>query len=77
MGNTTDRSQVLPFSVVMFDDEEGWEQYGVYATYKEADDVATKVGEQYTCQAGVADTIKFLDCTISPIMDITSIAVDK
>ncbi len=76
-GSTPDRSQVLPFSVVMFSDEGGWEQYGVYATHQEATTAASEVSEQYDCPTGVADTLKLLDLPDGPITDFSTIAVDQ
>ncbi len=35
-GTTSDRSQVKPFSVMVFDRDEGWQQIGVYDTLADA-----------------------------------------
>lgn len=65
-------SHVLPFSVVMFDSDEGWEQYGVYATREEADAVVPKLLAQHHCPVRVADTRRCLRHP-KPIMDFKGI----
>lgn len=56
-----DRSQVKPFSVMMFDDEAGWQQSGVYATLEEAEQARDEAATKYDCKAAVADTNAILD----------------
>jgi len=68
-----DRSQVLPFSVVMFDETEGWQQYGVYRTEGEARAAQIKLTAEYQCETAVVDTNKLLDCAVlsdEPLMSL-------
>lgn len=57
----TDRSQVLPFSVMMFSEIEGWQQYGVYETREKANTSVEEVAAKYMCKTAIADTNKILD----------------
>jgi len=60
-GATTDRSQVEPFTVLMYSKEAGWEQHGVYSIEEEAENAKVEVGIEYKCQTAIVDTNQFLD----------------
>ena len=84
MGDATaDRSEVLPFSLMMFDDEEGWQQYGVYETRELAQQSIESFKSSrsyYTGPLAVVDTNALLDWTESndtPLMDLASICPAK
>lgn len=65
-GSTFDRSQVRPFSVLLFDEEEGWQQLGVYSKLSEAQQSAANAAWEYKCEAAVADTNVILDLAADP-----------
>lgn len=60
-GAVVDRSEVLPYSVLLFDEEEGWQQLGVYPSLAAAHQSAAFASWQYKCEAAVADTNAVLD----------------
>jgi hypothetical protein len=63
-GSTFDRSEVLPFSVLLFDEEEGWQQLGVYPSLAAAHQSAACAAWQYKVEAVVADTNAVLDLAV-------------
>jgi hypothetical protein len=64
-GSTTSRSEVLPFSILMFDEEEGWAQYGVSGTIEEAREVAVALTFEYDLSSAlIVDTNAFLDVAL-------------
>lgn len=65
-GATLDRSKVLPFSVLLFDEEEGWQQLGVYPQLSAAEQSAADAAWKYKCEAAVADTHIILDLAADP-----------
>jgi hypothetical protein len=65
-GSTFDRSEVLPFSVLLFDEEEGWQQLSVYPTVEKAQQEAAGAAWQLKCEAAVADTNIILDLAADP-----------
>ncbi len=72
-GATADRSEVLPFTVMMLDAAEGWQQYGVYQTEEEAEVDIKKLAVRYGCKVAVADTcviLDLMDASIEPLWDL-------
>ena len=76
-GITTDRSQVLPYSLMMYDEENGWEQYGVYRTVEEAERAMGVLSTMHTCPLGLCDTHWFLDCEDEIIRELPNGKLDK
>ncbi len=72
-GCTEDRSQVLPFSLMLYSAEEGWQQLAVYATRSQADTAGGEAGMMYMSPWGICDTIWFLDCEDEIIRDLPSL----
>ena len=63
VGGTLSRSEVLPYSVMHYDEEEGWQQCGVYGDFHEAVGIAADWEEQgdHRRRAAVVDTEMLLD----------------
>lgn len=51
-----DWSEVLPFSLMMRDEEEGWQTYGVYETREDAEVAEKKLSAKYNCPTKVVNT---------------------
>jgi len=60
-GATFDRSQVKPFSIMLFSEEVGWSQLGVYNTKAEADVAKAKAIIEYGREVAIGDTNNILD----------------